>query len=128
MDFFFLMIRRPPRSTLFPYTTLFRSQDLAFHTAGIDDVDFFKGMKGTLTGWKKEYYDNESQRFKFAVERVPMLFEPGTKEKYSGIGYYALAYAVTKSLQGSPYTSIYDLFRRRITEPLGLPTISWSIG
>src|SRR3712207_1136913 len=25
LDFFFLMIRRPPRSTLFPYTTLFRS-------------------------------------------------------------------------------------------------------
>ena len=25
MVFFFLMIRRPPRSTLFPYTTLFRS-------------------------------------------------------------------------------------------------------
>src|SRR5438067_8832992 len=24
--FFFLMVRRPPRSTLFPYTTLFRSQ------------------------------------------------------------------------------------------------------
>src|SRR3990170_4568470 len=24
---FFLMIRRPPRSTLFPYTTLFRSED-----------------------------------------------------------------------------------------------------
>src|SRR2546430_8766513 len=27
--FFFLMIRRPPRSTLFPYTTLFRSLVLA---------------------------------------------------------------------------------------------------
>src|SRR6266496_3860479 len=26
--FFFLMIRRPPRSTLFPYTTLFRSSPL----------------------------------------------------------------------------------------------------
>src|SRR5437763_6170186 len=26
LSFFFLMIRRPPRSTLFPYTTLFRSQ------------------------------------------------------------------------------------------------------
>src|SRR2546430_7308474 len=25
--FFFLMIRRPPRSTLFPYTTLFRSEN-----------------------------------------------------------------------------------------------------
>src|SRR3712207_8585839 len=31
--FFFLMIRRPPRSTLFPYTTLFRSHrlELALH-------------------------------------------------------------------------------------------------
>src|SRR2546430_13072012 len=28
---FFLMIRRPPRSTLFPYTTLFRSLDTALH-------------------------------------------------------------------------------------------------
>src|SRR2546430_8851159 len=27
--FFFLMIRRPPRSTLFPYTTLFRSRALS---------------------------------------------------------------------------------------------------
>src|SRR5437899_8074399 len=27
-SFFFLMIRRPPRSTLFPYTTLFRSPRL----------------------------------------------------------------------------------------------------
>src|SRR3712207_9096699 len=28
--FFFLMIRRPPRSTLFPYTTLFRSKGVRF--------------------------------------------------------------------------------------------------
>src|SRR5256885_15325755 len=31
--FFFLMIRRPPRSTLFPYTTLFRSRGLALWNA-----------------------------------------------------------------------------------------------
>src|SRR2546427_4094077 len=39
--FFFLMIRRPPRSTLFPYTTLFRSVDdplLAALTRGVDAV------------------------------------------------------------------------------------------
>src|SRR3712207_9086178 len=29
--FFFLMIRRPPRSTLFPYTTLFRSLSVGFN-------------------------------------------------------------------------------------------------
>src|SRR2546430_5054903 len=38
--FFFLMIRRPPRSTLFPYTTLFRSpdaiQEFAMRTAQED--------------------------------------------------------------------------------------------
>src|SRR2546427_11818513 len=33
--FFFLMIRRPPRSTLFPYTTLFRSEHPAVVEAGV---------------------------------------------------------------------------------------------
>src|SRR2546421_11652376 len=32
--FFFLMIRRPPRSTLFPYTTLFRSQIISLIRIG----------------------------------------------------------------------------------------------
>src|SRR6266404_7919682 len=38
--FFFLRIRRPPRSTLFPYTTLFRSRRmcLAFGVEKLDDV------------------------------------------------------------------------------------------
>src|SRR5687768_17985347 len=36
--FFFLMIRRPPRSTLFPYTTLFRSFSQA-HCANGEDGD-----------------------------------------------------------------------------------------
>src|SRR3712207_8067347 len=41
---FFLMIRRPPRSTLFPYTTLFRSvfdirsRDEAYADAAVDKV------------------------------------------------------------------------------------------
>src|SRR5689334_23704230 len=34
LHFFFLMIRRPPRSTLFPYTTLFRSQLATRPSAG----------------------------------------------------------------------------------------------
>src|SRR3712207_7042779 len=37
--FFFLMIRRPPRSTLFPYTTLFRSR-----VAGTLDLQVAIGM------------------------------------------------------------------------------------
>src|SRR5690554_7546471 len=35
------MIRRPPRSTLFPYTTLFRSDDEAMHF----DADFVRALE-----------------------------------------------------------------------------------
>src|SRR5438034_11462251 len=34
LSFFFLMIRRPPRSTLFPYTTLFRSHEVGQRPPG----------------------------------------------------------------------------------------------
>src|SRR5438034_8863594 len=37
LSFFFLLIRRPPRSTLFPYTTLFRS---GFEKALVVPADF----------------------------------------------------------------------------------------
>src|SRR2546428_6268505 len=37
------MIRRPPRSTLFPYTTLFRSREL--NGGGRDDFAVYLGMK-----------------------------------------------------------------------------------
>src|SRR5437660_10479705 len=37
--FFFLMLRRPPRSTLFPYTTLFRS------VFTVEEETTFKGVK-----------------------------------------------------------------------------------
>src|SRR5438034_10108357 len=46
--FFFLMIRRPPRSTLFPYTTLFRSV-FKFPTAEGADT-----MLYTLEGLQKQ--------------------------------------------------------------------------
>src|SRR5256884_4902304 len=45
--FFFLMIRRPPRSTLFPYTTLFRSpRRLCPRTAGL-------GAAGLGAPWRR---------------------------------------------------------------------------
>src|SRR5690554_7793029 len=52
----FLMIRRPPRSTLFPYTTLFRSQDNAGNVtfknvlmlqAKYDEFDYFRDYELT---------------------------------------------------------------------------------
>src|SRR3712207_9200719 len=42
--FFFLMIRRPPRSTLFPYTTLFRSHIIP----GLWKIDVYSGVETAL--------------------------------------------------------------------------------
>src|SRR5438876_8427019 len=52
--FFFLMIRRPPRSTLFPYTTLFRS-----HWSRIDRA---KGEMVLLPTFRLPTLDRKSTR------------------------------------------------------------------
>src|SRR5258708_21730863 len=49
--FFFLMIRRPPRSTLFPYTTLFRSPPATRLTAERPPL----GDGGSLGGRSEEH-------------------------------------------------------------------------
>src|SRR2546430_12251279 len=49
--FFFLMIRRPPRSTLFPYTTLFRSDGRAIQLIPmihIGDSQFYRNLSASF--------------------------------------------------------------------------------
>src|SRR5690349_23189834 len=48
--FFFLMIRRPPRSTLFPYTTLFRSNGFDIYSCRTDGTD----LRLEVTGGSNE--------------------------------------------------------------------------
>src|SRR2546425_952690 len=45
--FFFLMIRRPPRSTLFPYTTLFRSEGVGGVAALLKQVPLDRVVFGS---------------------------------------------------------------------------------
>src|SRR3712207_7944937 len=47
--FFFLMIRRPPRSTLFPYTTLFRSASLCQSDSRPGDHKGLHGLRRALS-------------------------------------------------------------------------------
>src|SRR6266496_4813251 len=55
--FFFLMIRRPPRSTLFPYTTLFRS-----HRVAISNHRLLNMENGQVRFRWKDYRDNNRQK------------------------------------------------------------------
>src|SRR3712207_9271230 len=53
-SFFFLMIRRPPRSTLFPYTTLFRSAALRSRIGMVlQDTWLFEGTIRDNIGYGK---------------------------------------------------------------------------
>src|SRR6266550_5102967 len=54
--FFFLMIRRPPRSTLFPYTTLFRSDE-----QGSVNVHHLAGRRHVTAGVRSEEHTSELQ-------------------------------------------------------------------
>src|SRR5256885_11575249 len=53
--FFFLMIRRPPRSTLFPYTTLFRSQRQLGRAAHRNDDGGPSRPRGRTSGRSEEH-------------------------------------------------------------------------
>src|SRR2546430_10974293 len=53
--FFFLMIRRPPRSTLFPYTTLFRSPEWASRITGCP-VETIEAFAALVAERKRTYF------------------------------------------------------------------------
>src|SRR5256885_2518967 len=54
--FFFLMIRRPPRSTLFPYTTLFRSPPIdPLRETLVMSLRMHLGRRGSLLARSEEH-------------------------------------------------------------------------
>src|SRR5438445_10151203 len=66
LSFFFLMIRRPPRSTLFPYTTLFRS-----YLAWVWDVwRTWSDLIATYDGTRSEEHTSELQSRQYLVCRL----------------------------------------------------------
>src|SRR2546425_7910094 len=75
--FFFLMIRRPPRSTLFPYTTLFRSGRSLGWVPGGDQRAVWAGEKdvarpvaGVSVGIRSEEHTSELQSLAYLVCRL----------------------------------------------------------
>src|SRR5258706_10637054 len=85
LSFFFLMIRRPPRSTLFPYTTLFRSavaalallenptQFLSSVQVGITSIGLLNGILGEAAfsdGLRSEEHTSELQSLTNLVCRL----------------------------------------------------------
>src|SRR5215475_13793725 len=59
--FFFLMIRRSPRSTLFPYTTLFRSAARHPDRRGAGRRAEHRGGRGAAAGWEEHTSELQSR-------------------------------------------------------------------
>src|SRR5438034_8493999 len=87
--FFFLMIRRPPRSTLFPYTTLFRSKAAGCHPRRTPRKGTFgprcsgRPAASCHLGWccnRSEEHTSELQSHSDLVCRL--LLEKKKKKKY----------------------------------------------
>src|SRR5205823_14358681 len=77
--FFFSMIRRPPRSTLFPYTTLFRSLLLDEPAAGVPSAEAERILQlleklpdplGLCRGHRSEEHTSELQSLAYLVCRL----------------------------------------------------------
>src|SRR5207237_10408364 len=79
-SFFFLMLRPPPRSTLFPYTTLFRSQIVtALQTIVARNVDPVESAVLSITRFRSEEHTSELQSHLNLVCRL--LLEKKKKKK-----------------------------------------------
>src|SRR2546428_13656873 len=71
--FFFLMIRRPPRSTLFPYTTLFRSllSTIVLTTAYAGAASTQNIKRSDVAGtWEIKTEDRKSTRLNSSHDQI----------------------------------------------------------
>src|SRR5438034_6501426 len=86
--FFFLMIRRPPRSTLFPYTTLFRSEESG--EGGLTDGLVEGTCRGAACGHRSEEHTSELQSHSDLVCRL--LLEKKKNDSHAASSYDAIQF------------------------------------
>src|SRR5215216_3279461 len=80
--FFFLMIRRPPRSTLFPYTTLFRSRPRGAHRPGPRPPD--RPRERIASGHSRRNRDRKSTRLNSSHQIISYAVFCLKKKKSTG--------------------------------------------
>src|SRR6266540_3952146 len=96
--FFFLMIRRPPRSTLFPYTTLFRSRHLRLRASAVLVAGLLGGLAigGALTLAVVEALAVSAN----STDPVPpLVLEPGWVALFLSLGIFVALALVACGLQ-----------------------------
>src|SRR5258708_36093300 len=100
LSIFFLMIRRPPRSTLFPYTTLFRSQPALSGAHHLSNCDQFRLRPSAAVEIDRSWIDRKSTRLNSShqiISYAVFCLKKQTSYKMSNSLHYSSAYSI-----GSP--------------------------
>jgi CubicO group peptidase (beta-lactamase class C family) len=106
-------------------------RQLGSHSSGLEDAEQDLLPHAKLTGWKGDFWKAlppPNDPFTIARDRVPVLFQPGTRLQYSNPAVAMLTYAVTASLRDAPRNDIRTLLRDRMMRPIGVPDREWSAG
>src|SRR5476649_1683306 len=128
--FFFLMIRRPPRSTLFPYTTLFRSR----RPPGVPGTEPHPNSAGRGRGKRSEEHTSELQSHsdivcRLLLEKKKKKTDPDGTSKKKSTQQTAYTPAATDNVKLSPLgqalavsatagsSAVFDIFFLMIRRP-----------
>src|SRR5258708_28352590 len=118
------MIRRPPRSTLFPYTTLFRSSGVRMKV-----LDLFCGAGGAAMGLPRAWPDAEILGVDIVPQpRYPFKFVQADAMTFPLEGYDFIwasppcqAFSKTRRITGKEYPDLIDPIRQRF--PTRIPYV-----
>ena len=114
-------------------------RQLNTHTSGLEDAEGTdeeeqklisqkKDRHMDLPGWKGMFWRQKPDPFTLSRDSAKVLFKPGTGSAYSNPGIAMLNYAVTKSLQNSPYKDIRDYLDKRVFSRIGIKKGTYSMG
>ncbi len=120
-----------PRWGTDPRKSLVTVRQLGSHTSGLDDAESNGLSHDQLPGWMGAFWkrlDPPNDPFTIARDKVPMLFEPGTRLRYSNPGIGILSYVVAAAMKGTGENNARGLLRERILRPIGVPDAEWSVG
>src|SRR5947209_9252316 len=99
--FFFLMIRRPPRSTLFPYTTLFRS--LSGSMLAVLPMSFSNLQTRFRVSRRSEEHTSELQSRQYLVCRLLLeKKKPGARGRLTSASHGGRPHACSTPERGFP--------------------------
>jgi len=110
-----LALRYIPDWERIPMRSRITLRQLASHRSGMEDL------------WGGDYQRQRSDRFRVALDKASIDFEPGTRQQYSGTAFYPLAFALSVALRNTWQPDLRGLLNSRVMLPLEIPPEAWRI-